>query len=310
MTTPPPLPSTSDSSASELRPPGRPPAPPRRWAAAALLGGAAAVALPAAVLFFSALESLLFWDGHLGPSRNVLAVEVVGGLLVLTGLWAVCGRVLRRLGGVGGLRWPSGVPWWGHAALVVLSGALICAAAVTLRRRRVAGAAAAAVAVMALASGAAADVLSARAELRAEFDRYTAIPVMQHSDWEPVGVEPRPDQGEVVVEYRHVRNADAVPAFLYAHRPKESDGRQRDEDCPGGTEDCVGVERGDFTVMFRDSYGPTLYMDLDAQTRVHLAWHTDSEEELVALAEHVRPATTAERAELRDMVGRLGPGGS
>lgn len=63
------------------------------------------------------------------------------------------------------------------------------------------------------------------------------------------------------------------------------------------------IEYEDFTVLRDPFNGPILHLPLDLSTRVEVAWHGASQEELITLAGYIGTATDVERAELRGMIG-------
>lgn len=287
---------------------------------ALLFAVASAVMAVAAVAAVAAPVDLLRPGGHTMLAPGATAALGLAGLLTLLGLWAVLARTLHGLGvrraaataslalvvpvghaaAQGALYGPVGV-LWGSMGLAALSGALVCLVATGLRGRRAVTAAVAVLALAVLAGGVGLGGTVTRIAPRAEFDRHAAIPVLRHPDWDLAEVEASPDQGEVLVEYRHVKRADAEPLTLYAYRPEAADWWSWDEIEVGEGDEAL---RDDGFVLLRDPRnGPTLYLDLALSTRVQVVWRGATQEELAALAGYIWAATDIERAELRREVG-------
>ncbi|MFD3685400.1 hypothetical protein ACFWTE_11345 [Nocardiopsis sp. NPDC058631] len=302
------------------------------------IGWLVIAALPAATALIGSATSLLNWDDHVDFYPNVIRALLLAGLGALAALWTVGAALLHHLGGVRGIPWslflsslvlavPVGYVWLAHslgawdlgsfapllvlAAFAIVFGLLTCTISVVFRNRWLAGGLAVACVPLALIVGVAVHVLPIRAQAHADFDRYAAVPVLRHSAWELVGVSLFPASGEMTVEYAHGDQGQLSWLMLRAYRSEGASPTGLEESCSDAVEPCQVIEHGDYTVVRSEPYAPELYMGLDAQTRVQLTASTgaqgdpDDVEVLIDLADHVERADGAERAELRDLAGRL-----
>ncbi|MEY9212962.1 DUF456 domain-containing protein [Thermobifida halotolerans] len=304
------------------RTPERPPPWWRRVLGALLLAAASAVMAVAALAAVAAPVDLLRGDGYGMLSPGALAASAVVAILVLLGLWVLCGWTLRRFGvrrasalagfvlvvPVGyavarvALFGPVDTLWWA-SAFAAVSGALVFATAVGLRRFEVAVTAAVSLAV--LFGGVAVETRVTQEVLRAEFDRYGAVPVLRHPDWELAVVEPSSDTGEMRLEYHRSGNVEAAPVVIQVYR-QGADARWPEEE-PKAEEGYQVTEGEKYTLVEHEQYGTSLRLTLDLGTQAQVIQPGDEPgTELITLAGYFGTATDAERAELRGTVGRIG----
>ena len=288
--------------------------------------GALVFALASAVMAVAALTTVfapveLLWPDDSFPLAPGAVIALgLAGLLALIGLWGVLRQTLHSLGVPRSAVFTTfalGVPlgyaivraavygtvlsvWW-TTGLSAACGVVVCLVAASLHKRRTVPMILTGITFATLIGGVVTESQVTQTVLRAEYDRYSAIPVLRHPDWTLTSVEPHPEQQDVLVEYRHVKKASAQPIQLYVYRPEETNGRYKGQ--PDDHRIYQVIEYDGFTVLSDPFSGPVLHIPLDISTRVQVVWEGASQEDLVELAGYIGAATDVERAELRGTIG-------